>query len=69
MTIIKGGVTPRCENLPAEIEVAFYIVSSLIAKKLLSIRKEMIGEKPCYLWELATEPIIEAERMEHENSC
>ena len=61
MTIIKGGVTPRCENLPAEIEVAFYIVSTLIDKKLLAIRQDMIGDMPYYLWELATEPIIETE--------
>ena len=61
MTIIKGGVTPRCENIPAEIEVAFYIVSSLIDKKLLTIRKDMIGDKSYYLWELADAPIIEME--------
>lgn len=64
MTILKGGVTPRCENLPAEIEVAFNIVSSLIDKKLLTIRKDMIGDTPYYLWELATVPIIEAEEDE-----
>lgn len=59
MTIIKGGVIPRCENLPTEIEVAFNIVSLLIYKKLLTIRKDMIGDTPYYLWELATVPIIE----------
>ena len=61
MTILKGGVTPRCENLPTEIEVAFNIVSSLMDKKLLTIRKDMIGDTPYYLWELSTVPIIEAE--------
>lgn len=61
MTILKGGVTPRCENLPVEIEVAFNIVSSLIDKKLLTIRQDMIGDTPYYLWELTAEPIIEEE--------
>ena len=61
MTIIKGAVIPRRENLPTEIEIAFSIVSSLIDKKLLTIRKDMIGDKPYYLWELATAPIVEAE--------
>ena len=46
MTILKGAVTPTCEELPVEIEVAYRIVSALHEKKLLKIRKEFLCEKP-----------------------
>lgn len=56
MTIIKGAVTPISEELPVEIEVAYRIVSELHKKKLLKVRKELLFEKPFYIWEITTEP-------------
>ena len=55
MTIIKGAVTPTSEELPPEIEVAYRIVSELHKKKLLKVRKELLWEKPFYIWEITTE--------------
>ena len=55
MTILKGAVTPMSEELPVEIEVAYRIVSELHKKKLLKVRKEVLCEKPFYIWEITTE--------------
>ena len=55
MTILKGGVIPST-TLPVEIEVAYRIASELQDRKLLKVRKEMIGDKPYYVWEIKTEP-------------
>ena len=55
MTILKGAVTPISEDLPVEIEVAYGIVSELYRKKLLKVRKELLFEKPFYIWEITTE--------------
>lgn len=55
MTILKGAVTPTCKELPVEIEVAYRIVSALHEKKLLKVRKELLCEKPFYIWEITTE--------------
>jgi len=55
MTILKGYVTPISEELPVEIEVAYRIVSELHKKKLLKVRKEVLGGKPLYIWEITTE--------------
>lgn len=55
MTILKGAVTPISEVLPVEIEVAYRIVSELHKKKLLKVRKELLYEKPFYIWEITTE--------------
>ena len=60
MTIIKGAVTPTSEEHPVEIEVAYRIVSELHKKKLLKVRKELLCEKPFYIWEITTE--VEEER-------
>ena len=55
MTILKGSVIPHCESIPTEIEVAYQIVSRLVAKGILKVRKEMIGDITLFLWELKTE--------------
>lgn len=56
MTIMKGAVTPISKELPVEIEVAYRIVSALYEKKLLKVKKELLCEKPFYIWEITTEP-------------
>lgn len=60
MIILKGGYTPYyenipCENIPVEIEVAYGIVSTLIERGLLKVRKNEIGYKQHYVWELKIE--------------
>ena len=55
MIILKGGYTPHCENIPVEIEVAYGIVSTLQEIGLLKVRKNEIGDKQYYVWELKTE--------------
>ena len=55
MTVLKGAVTPESKDLPVEVEVAYRIVCELHKKGLLKVRKEMLCEKPFFLWEIKTE--------------
>ena len=55
MIVLRGGVIPVSKEIPVEIEVAYFIVSELRKRKLLKVRKEMIGDKPYYVWEINTE--------------
>ena len=55
MIILKGGYIPHCENIPVEIEVAYGIVSTLQESGLLKVRKNEIGDKQYYVWELKSE--------------